>query len=66
VIVVGCAAIVSETGGLLDHGAAMARELGIPCVVGCRDAWSRLADGMIVTVEDGAVVPMTTDQNESE
>ena len=51
VLVVGCAALVSETGGLLDHGAALARELGIPCVVGCHDAWSALADGMIVTVD---------------
>ena len=49
--VVGCAALVSETGGLLDHGAALARELGITCVVGCRDAWSRLSDGMLVTVD---------------
>ncbi|HEU0037599.1 MAG TPA: PEP/pyruvate-binding domain-containing protein [Kofleriaceae bacterium] len=54
VIVMGCAAIVSETGGLLDHGAAMARELGIPCVVGCHDAWSLLYDGMIVTVDGDA------------
>jgi pyruvate,water dikinase len=51
VLVIGCAALVSETGGLLDHGAALARELGVPCVVGCRDAWSRLADGMLVTVD---------------
>jgi phosphohistidine swiveling domain-containing protein len=51
VLVIGCAALVSETGGLLDHGAALARELGIPCVVGCRDAWSRLDDGMLVTVD---------------
>ena len=51
VLVAGCAALVSETGGLLDHGAALARELGIPCVVGCRDAWSQLADGMLVTVD---------------
>ncbi len=51
VFVVGCAAIVSETGGPLDHGAALARELGIPCVVGCRDAMSLLRDGMIVTVD---------------
>ena len=49
--VTGCAALVSETGGLLDHGAALARELGITCVVGCRDAWSRLLDGMIVIVD---------------
>ncbi|MEO8701082.1 MAG: PEP-utilizing enzyme [Kofleriaceae bacterium] len=54
VIVVGCAAIVSETGGLLDHGAALARELGIPCVVGCHDAWSLLSDGMLVTVDGAA------------
>ena len=53
VLVIGCTALVSETGGLLDHGAALARELGVPCVVGCGDAWSRLADGMLVTV-DGA------------
>jgi phosphohistidine swiveling domain-containing protein len=51
VLVIGCAAIVSETGGLLDHGAALARELGIPCVVGCRDAWSLLVDGQLVTVD---------------
>lgn len=55
VIVIGCAAIISETGGLLDHGAAMARELGIPCIVGCRDAWSQLADGMIVSIENDHV-----------
>lgn len=53
VLVIGCAALVSETGGPLDHGAALARELGIPCVVGCHDAWAQLADGQVVTV-DGA------------
>lgn len=56
VIVIGCAAIISETGRLLDHGAAMARELGIPCVVGCRDAWSLLADGMIVSIDNDQVI----------
>ncbi len=53
VLVVGCGALVSETGGPLDHGAALARELGIPCVVGCEGAFSALTDGMLVTV-DGA------------
>ena len=52
--VIGCAALVSETGGLLDHGAALARELGIPCVVGCHEAWSLLGDGMVVTVDGDA------------
>lgn len=60
VLVAGCAALVSETGGLLDHGASLARELGIPCVVGCRDAWTLLADGMLVTVDgDGGTVTPT-------
>ncbi len=54
IFVVGCAAIVSETGGLLDHGAALARELGVTCVVGCRDAWSQLAAGAVVTVDGDA------------
>ncbi len=57
ICVVGCAAIVSETGGLLDHGAALARELGVTCVVGCRDAWSQLAAGAVVTVDgDGGTI----------
>ncbi len=55
VIVIGCAAIISETGRLLDHGAAMARELGIPCIVSCHDAWSQLADGMIVSIDNDHV-----------
>jgi pyruvate,water dikinase len=53
-VVEGCAALVSETGGLLDHGAALARELGIPCVVGCTGAWSQLTDGMLVSVDGDA------------
>src|SRR5688500_14224578 len=60
VLVAGCAALVSESGGYLDHGAALARELGIPCVVGCRDCWTRLTNGMLVTVDGdgGTVTPM--------
>lgn len=54
VFVTGCAALVSETGGALDHGASLARELGIACVVGCRDALSLLDDGMLVTVDGDA------------
>ena len=54
VLVAGCAAIVSETGGILDHGAAVARELGVPCVVGCAGAWSTLRDGELVCVDGDA------------
>ncbi len=49
-----CAAIVSETGGLLDHGAALARELGITYVVGCHDVGHSINDGMLVTVDGDA------------
>jgi phosphoenolpyruvate synthase/pyruvate phosphate dikinase len=38
---------------LLTHGAVVARELGIPAVVGAHGATQRIADGAMVTV-DGA------------
>jgi pyruvate,water dikinase len=53
-IVDGCAALISETGGLLDHGAALARELGVTCVVGCNGAWSQLPEGAVVSVDGDA------------
>jgi len=50
----GAAAIVSEHGSPLDHGAAMARELGIPCVVGCPGIASGLAPRTWVEVDGDA------------
>ncbi len=44
------AAIVTNRGGRTCHAAIIARELGIPAVVGCGDATERLADGTLVTV----------------
>src|SRR3954462_3026762 len=44
------AAIVTNRGGRPCHAAIIARELGIPAVVGCGDATSRLKDGAPVTV----------------
>ncbi len=44
------AAIVTNRGGRTCHAAIIARELGIPAVVGCGDATKRLADGAEVTV----------------
>ena len=43
-------AIVTNRGGRTCHAAIIARELGIPAVVGCGDATSRLADNTLVTV----------------
>ena len=44
------AAIVTNRGGRTCHAAIIARELGIPAVVGCGDATERLADKAEVTV----------------
>ena len=44
------AAIVTNRGGRTCHAAIIARELGIPAVVGCGDATDKIADGMEVTV----------------
>ena len=44
------AAIVTNRGGRTCHAAIIARELGVPAVVGCGDATDRLTDGSIVTV----------------
>ena len=44
------AAIITNRGGRTCHAAIIARELGIPAVVGCGDATEKLADGALVTV----------------
>ncbi|MFM1859646.1 MAG: phosphoenolpyruvate synthase, partial [Pseudomonadota bacterium] len=43
-------AIVTNRGGRTCHAAIIARELGIPAVVGCGDATDRVQDGALVTV----------------
>jgi pyruvate,water dikinase len=45
------AAIVTDAGGMTSHAAIVSRELGMPCVVGARQATSVLHDGMLVTVD---------------
>jgi pyruvate,water dikinase len=44
------AAIVTNRGGRTCHAAIIARELGVPAVVGCANATDVLKDGMLVTV----------------
>jgi pyruvate,water dikinase len=44
------AAIVTNRGGRTCHAAIIARELGIPAVVGCGDATDKVHDGALVTV----------------
>jgi phosphoenolpyruvate synthase/pyruvate phosphate dikinase len=47
------AAVVTDVGAPLSHAAIVARELGIPAVVGCGNATTRIATGDVVQV-DGA------------
>jgi phosphoenolpyruvate synthase/pyruvate phosphate dikinase len=47
------AAIVTDLGAPLSHAAIVARELGIPAVVGCGDATMRLKTGDRVRVNGG-------------
>jgi pyruvate,water dikinase len=47
-------AIVTDSGGLLSHSAIVAREYGIPGVVGTRDGTDRIPDGARVRVDGHA------------
>jgi pyruvate,water dikinase len=47
------AAVVTDVGAPLSHAAIVARELGIPAVVGCIDATTRLRTGDRVRVDGG-------------
>lgn len=47
-------AVVIDIGGPLSHGAIVARELGIPCVIGTGDGTSRIADGAAIRVDGSA------------
>lgn len=48
------AAVVTETGGMLSHAAIVAREQGIPAVLGVPGATARLTDGTMVDVDGRA------------
>jgi len=65
------AAIVTNRGGRTCHAAIIARELGIPAVVGCGDATNMISDGAPVTVscaegDEGYVYEGILDFDESE
>ncbi|ALG07089.1 PEP-utilizing enzyme [Kibdelosporangium phytohabitans] len=50
--------LVMEMGGANSHGAVVAREYGIPAVVGIADATHRITTGQTITV-DGATGVVT-------
>jgi pyruvate,water dikinase len=47
-------AVVTEEGGMLNHCSIVARELGIPAVVGIEGATRRIGEGALVTVDGSA------------
>lgn len=53
---VNAGAVVLEVGGVLQHGAVVAREYGKPCVSGISQAITRLHDGELVEVDGSAGV----------
>jgi pyruvate,water dikinase len=57
------AAVVTDVGSAASHASIVAREYGIPAVVGCGDATARLRTGMRVTVDGstGNVEPAAVD-----
>jgi pyruvate,water dikinase len=60
------AAVVTDVGSAAAHASIIAREYGIPAVVGCGDATARLRTGMHVTVDGstGNVEPATSAEHD--
>jgi phosphoenolpyruvate synthase/pyruvate phosphate dikinase len=58
-------ALVTEVGGLMTHGAVVAREYGIPAVVGVDDATKKIKDGQMIRVDGNqGFVEILSDENE--
>lgn len=53
--------IVTEYGGILCHAAIVSREYGIPAIVNCHDALSKIKDGQTITI-DGATGIVTVEE----
>lgn len=53
---VNASAVILEIGGMLQHGALVAREYGLPCVAGIQNATTLWTDGTLVEVDGSAGV----------
>jgi pyruvate,water dikinase len=57
-------ALITEVGGLMTHGAVIAREYGLPAVVGVEDAVKLIRDGQRIRVNgtEGYVMVISDDK----
>ncbi len=62
---VRAAAIVTDVGGPLSHGSIVAREYGIPAVLGTGTATKRIRSGQVITVDGSAGVVTLSKSGES-
>src|SRR3989338_7332055 len=46
-----CNGIVTDFGGVTSHAAIVSRELGVPCLVGCKNATKTFSDGDLVILD---------------
>ena len=46
--------VITEEGGPLSHAAVIARELGLPALIGCAGAMTQIPDGATVELDAGA------------
>jgi pyruvate,water dikinase len=58
--------LVVEHGGMLSHASIVARELGIPTVIGVEGACDRIKNGDMLTVDGDAGNVLKMDEDESE
>ena len=62
----GLAGLVSETGSVLSHLAILAREQGVPTVVGVPDALQRFPSGAVLAVDGITGEVVVVDQEVTE
>jgi pyruvate,water dikinase len=53
-LMIAAGGLISEKGSVLSHTAIIGRELGIPTVVGVKDATTRIKDGAVVEIDGHA------------
>ena len=53
-LLIVAAGVVLDVGGTMSHGAIIARELGIPCVLGTENGTARISTGDRLRVDGGA------------